>query len=144
MKIDKFEVFSDGQSGAGTDTTVVSTNVLDLGPGRDMSLAAENMWLNVTVGNAATGGASVQVVLQASDVENFGSGVVEFPVTGDVPVASLTAGARVARARLPLGLKRYVRVAYKNVGPVAGVTWNSFLTYGVQAEDNYTPSAWVV
>lgn len=144
MKLNKFEIFSDAQAGAGTDTTVVSTNVIDLGAGRDASLAAEGMWLNATVVAAAVGGTSAQVLLQTSDAENFGSGVVEFPMSGAIPVASLTAGARIVRSRLPLGLKRYIRVGYKNVGAVTTITWKTFLTYGIQAEDNLTPSAWTV
>ena len=140
MKLDKMEIFSDAQAGAGTDTTVVSTNVYDTGAGRDVGLVAEDMWINATVGAAAVGGTSVQVLLQTSDAENFGSGVVEIPLSGAVAVADLTAGKRVVRARLPLGLKRYLRIGYKNVGAVTTITWRTFLTYGVQAEDNLTPA----
>ncbi len=140
MKLDKMEIFSDAQAGAGTDTTVVSTNVYDTGAGRDVGLAAEDMWLNATVIAAAVGGTSVQVLLQTSDAENFGSGVVEIPLSGAVAVADLTAGKRVVRTRLRLGLKRYLRIGYKNVGAVTTITWKTFLTYGVQAEDNLTPA----
>ena len=145
MKLDKMEIFSDAQAGAGTDTTVVSTNVIDTGSdrgtaGRDVGLAAEDIWLNATVIAAAVGGTSVQVLLQTSDAENFGSGVTEIPLSGAVAVADLTAGKRVVRARLPLGLKRYLRIGYKNVGAVTTITWKTFLTHGVQAEDNLVPA----
>ena len=46
---------------------------------------------------------------------------------------------------LPRGLKRYIRLAYKNVGAVTAVTYTSFLTLGVpQAEDNIVPAPYVI
>ena len=144
MKINSLEKFSDAQAGAGTDTTVVSTNVKDTGAGRDYG-RGEHMWVNVYTGAAASGGTSVQVILQTSDAENFGSGVVEYPLTGALPVASVTANKKLVQQALPRGLKRYIRLAYKNVGAVTAVTYTSFLTLGVpQAEDNIVPAPYVI
>lgn len=144
MKINSLEKFSDAQAGAGTDTTVVSTNVKDTGAGRDYG-RGEQMWVNVYTGTAASGGTSVQVILQTSDAENFASGVVDYPLTGALPVATVTANKKLVQQALPRGLKRYIRLAYKNVGAVTAVTYTSFLTLGVpQAEDNLVPAPYVI
>lgn len=144
MKLNSYEKFSVAQAGAGTDTTVASTNVINTGTVRDAG-RGDDIYVNVYSVAAASGGTSVQVVLQTCAAENFGSGVVEYPLSGAIPVADIKATTKLVQQKLPRGLKQYVRLAYKNVGAVTAVTYNAFLTQGVpQAEDNIVPCTYTL
>lgn len=114
MILDSQMSLSRAQSIAAAAGDVVSTDIydtgaaVDAGNGEDLSLVIQTV-AAVTSGGSAT----VQFVLQTSPVENFGSGVVEFPLTGARALAALTANTVQYRGRVPIGLLRYVRVVYR-------------------------------
>lgn len=123
MITDRLNTFSSRQV---VTTTAVSTDVIDLSPlggvpantTRDIG-EGEAVNLFVRVGNVAfAGGTSLQAVLQTSLAE--GSGYVDLMAGPVVPLASLTAGARVLEGPIPKGVLRYLRVNYVVVGTMTG------------------------
>ena len=90
-------------------------------------------YIVISVGTAVAGaGASVQFVLQSDDNSSFSSATT-FPLTGAVPVASLTANSVQYRGRLPIGLERYIRVAYIISGATTTAgTATAYLTNDLQ------------
>lgn len=118
--LDNTLFFSDGQ--AVTDTAA-STNVLDLGGGEFNPL-----YLVVKTGTAFATCTSVTAALQTSDDSTFSSAttLLTLPTWA---VASLTANTLLAKIRLPLGLKKYVRLYYTVAGSDATAgTLDAFLT----------------
>lgn len=104
-----------------------STNTYDSGDANsaDMGLQ-QNLWVAAVVATAATsaGAATVQAVLQDSaDNVTFADASVG-PV---VALAGLVVGAQLMLAPPPVGLKRYVRVAWR-VG-TAALTAGAFTAY---------------
>jgi hypothetical protein len=121
MITDKLNAFSERQV---VTATAVSTNVIDLGPlggsntVRDIG-EGEPVNLFVRVGSTAfAGGTSLQAVLETSLAE--GSGYTTLASGPVVPLASLTAGARVFEGPIPKGVQRYLRVNYVVVGTMSG------------------------
>jgi hypothetical protein len=135
MILDSQLSLSRAQSIAAAAGDVVSTDIYDTGAAADAGIG-EELYLHIATGTAVTSGgsATVQFVLQTSPVENFGSGVVEFPLTAARALAALTANTVQYRGRLPIGLLRYVRLVYRiaTATTTAG-TANAFLVHGVQA-----------
>lgn len=114
---------------AATDhtTDTPSTNVYDFGQtNASAGLTGENLWLQVIVNTAVTsaGSATVQAVLQDSADNSTFADVVAGPA---VAKASCTAGASLLQLQLPVGLRRYMRVAYR-IG-VADLTAGKFDAY---------------
>lgn len=132
MILDTQTRFSDAQSIAAAAGTVASTNYYDTGATADVGVGQEE-YIVVTVGTAVVGaGASVQFVLQSDDNTSFSSPNT-FPLTAAVAVASLTANSTQVRARLPIGLERYIRVAYIISGATTTAgTATAYLTNDVQ------------
>jgi hypothetical protein len=130
MIYDKLGLFSDAQ--APTTGTTASTNVVDTGvAGRGIG-SGRTIWLVVQVTTTCTSGGSntTQAVLQDSADNSSFATVVSGVATA---VASLVAGYNLLRVALPLGLRRYIRVAY--VIAVADLTagnFTAFLTSDVQ------------
>lgn len=121
-----------------------STNTYDSGDANsaDMGLQ-QNLWVNAVVATAATsaGAATVQAVLQDSaDNVTFADASVG-PV---VALAGLVVGAQLMLAAPPVGLKRYVRVAWR-VG-TAALTAGAFTAYiSLAAQSNVSrPSGFSV
>jgi hypothetical protein len=123
MYIDSQLIFSWGQNIYASGADVVSTNIYDNAP----HLAANAAWVpDVAVGQeltivaaittAVTGGTSVQPVLQTDTNTNFATALVEFPLCAAIPVAQAVAGKTVVYRTNALGLKRYMRIAWRNVG----------------------------
>lgn len=135
MLIDSQEVFSAAQTVTSTGDTV-STNILDTGAAHDQGIG-EEMYLLAKVNVAVTSGgaATVAAVLQTSADNSTWTDALVGPA---VPLASLTANAEILKTRLPVGLKRYVRVAYR-VGTAAltAGSFDAFLVHGVQAQAYY-------
>jgi len=130
MYIDKLAQFSDAQ--APTTGTTASTNVVDTGvAGRGIG-SGEPVWLVVQVVTTCTSGGSntTQAVLQDSADNSSFSTVLSGVATA---VASLVAGYNLLRVALPLGLRRYLRVAY--VIATADLTagaFDAYLTHDIQ------------
>lgn len=105
----------------------VSTNVYDSGSAPSSDIGANNeLWLNATVSTNATSGgaATLQAVLQHSDDNSVWSDAMEgFPL----PVAQLKIGAILMKTQVPIGLKRYTRIAWR-VG-TAALTAGKFSAY---------------
>ncbi|VVE77399.1 Bbp16 family capsid cement protein [Pandoraea sputorum] len=100
-------------SAAQAPTTVgdtASTNVVDTGAAHDEGIG-ENMFLLALINTAFTSGGAgtLQVVLQTSPDNSTWT---DAEMSGALALASLTAGTMV-RLRLPIGLQRYLRVAYR-------------------------------
>lgn len=130
MYTDKLALFSDAQ--APTTGTTASTNVVDTGvAGRGIG-SGEPVWLVVQVVTTCTSGGSntTQAVLQDSADNSSFSTVLSGVATA---VASLVAGYNLLRVALPLGLRRYIRVAY--VIATADLTagaFDAYLTHDIQ------------
>lgn len=137
-------------TGTAITATAVSTNVIDLGVGRDMGSGAEgDASINVLVlcETALTGGTSLNVEVQGAP--DNGSGAPGTYVTliesGVIPAASLTAGATVLRCALPRRrteadpLPRFLILNYVVVGPFTGGTVHSILEGTRQDNIAYKP-----
>jgi hypothetical protein len=123
MILDTQETFSDAQSVAGAAGDIISTNVYDTGAAADVGIGY-NTFLYAKMNAALVGaGTSIAVVLQDSaDNSTFA-------------VASAVANAELVRARLPIGLRRYLRLAYRiSGGTTTGGTVTSVLVLDVQAQ----------
>jgi hypothetical protein len=132
MILDSQTRFSNDQDIFSVGTTVVSTDVYDTGAAADVGIGQESE-LQIQIGSVAvTGGTSVQFFLQTDDNVGFSSATV-FPLTAAIPVASLTARAIVYRGRLPVGLERYIRIAYTSVGTTTTGKATAFLMNDMQA-----------
>lgn len=115
MILDTQTRFSDAQSIAAAASTVASTNYYDTGAAADVGIGQEE-FLVISLPEAVVGaGASVQFVLQTDDNTSFSSATT-IPLTAAIPVASLTLNSVQYRGRLPIGLERYIRVAYTITG----------------------------
>lgn len=141
MILDTQETFSEAQSIAAAAGDVVSTNVLDTGPGN--SGAGENVNLFVKLNAAVTSGgaATVAVVLQDSaDNATF----ADVRVYSANALAALTANKLLVADRLPAVLRRYIRVVYR-IG-TATTTAGSASAYLVKDLDlqQYMPTAFTV
>lgn len=113
MILDKQLMFSEAQ--ALTSTDAASTNVLDLGALGYGDSGNSPMEVFVRVGTAFADGTSVLIKLQSATDAAFTT-PVDSSVQETVLTAALTANAVVLKARLPYGLKRYVRLYYDVTG----------------------------
>lgn len=113
MIIDSQEKFSEAQSVAAAAGDIVSTNVYDTGAAADVGIG-EHMYLYAKMNAALVGaGTSIQVVLQDSaDNATF----ADKQINNATPVASATANAVLVKSRLPIGLRRYLRVVFRIAG----------------------------
>lgn len=138
MILDIQEQFSSAQSIVSAAGDVVSTNVYDTGAAADVGIGEEMYIVAKTIAAVTSAGAAtVQVVLQTDDNVGFAT-PVEFPLTGALALASLTANTELVKQRLPIGLERYIRVVYR-VGTAATTagTVDAFLVKDVQANKPY-------
>lgn len=137
MILDTQETFSLLQTVAAAAGDIASTNSYDTGAGPnafagDMG-AGEPLWLFAKMGTTALVGvgASIQVVFQDSaDNATFAD-----VMTGKaIPVASAGANAILAKLRLPMGLRRYWRVAYRISGATTTAgTASAYIAKDVEA-----------
>lgn len=142
MYIDSQELLSSAQSIAAAAGDVVSTNYYDTGASADVGVG-EDLYLQVNTVAAVTSGgaATVQFVLQTDDNTSFSS-PKEFPLTGAVALASLTANTVQYRGRLPVGLERYIRLVYRiGTATTTAGTATAFFAKDIQAN---TPIATTV
>lgn len=136
--IDASLVFQTATNAYASGADVNSTNIIDLAP----HLAANAAWiadespnhpmfLVTAITTAFSGGTSMQVVLQTDTNTNFATAKTEPVMSYAIPVASLTAGTQII-IPLPPGLKRYLRVAYRNVGANTAGACTSYITKDAQ------------
>jgi hypothetical protein len=145
MWMDKNEEFSVAQSLVAGTGDLVSTNVLDTNPTSipatpqniDVGIG-EEVYLNVRIGTAVTNGVgTLQVVLQTDDNVGFAT-PKEYPLTGLLLAAALTANTFIYQGRLPIGLERFIRVVYRSATAAVTVgTADAFITKDTQANRAY-------
>jgi hypothetical protein len=135
-----------GQTATGTDTSVLSTNTIDLGTTRDLGEGADQ-YGRFEVITAASGGTSVEFQVIAADAAALTGNVTVVGTTGAIAVASLTAGARFACAinpRLASKGQRYLGVRYVTVGAVAAGAYFADIGCEVQDGQKFYPNGFAV
>lgn len=132
MILDTQEQFSAAQSVAAAAGDIASTNSLDTGDATDKGIG-EHMYLYVKLVAALAGaGSSIQAVLQDSADNATFADVQSGKV---IPLASAVANAELLKQRLPIGLRRYLRVVYRISGATStGGTADAYLAKDVQAQ----------
>jgi hypothetical protein len=110
MYMDRQNLFSAAQ--AITTGSAASTDIIDLGSTRDIG-SGEVLEVIVVIDQTFTSGGAgtLDVKLQTDTAVGFGT-VVTLLSTGATALASLTAGAAIARWRVPRGVLRYLRLQY--------------------------------
>ena len=139
MYADNFLSLSSGQTVTGTNTSVLSTNTIDLGTQRDIG-AGKDLYLRAQVGTAFAGATSVEIQAISADDAALSSNVTVIGSSGAIPVASLTAAARFAVELNPrLGSKgqRYIGARYVIVGAGSAGTLTTDIGVEVQDVKNY-------
>lgn len=139
MILDTQETFSAAQNAFSAGTDVVSTNVYDTGAAADVG-AGEPFYIYAKVNTAFSGGTSIQVVLQDS-ADN--SSFADVQSAKAIPVASASANAELCRMRIPVGVRRYLRLAYRSVGTTTAGSVSAYIVKDVQAQQ-YAPSGFTV
>ena len=130
--IDNYGKFAIDQAITATGDTV-STNIYDSGSihSADIGLNDE-LWINAVCSEKVTSGgaATVQAVLQTSDDSTTW---VDALAGQTIPVAQLDTGTALLQAKVPVGLKRYTRIAWR-VGTAAltAGTFSAFFSKDVQ------------
>lgn len=140
-------VFSDAQVIVANATSVVSTNVIDLGAlvgDRGVALnrfGPENasVWLVVSVGIQPTAGTALYLELQdcataGGTYKNTGIGI---DVANAMPLATLIPGYPMLKIPLPPSLRQFLQINYTTTGNWTGSvgTFNARLQYGTQSDD---------
>ncbi len=141
MLLDTQETFATAQSVAAAAGDVVSTNVYDTGAPADVG-TGENIYLYAKMNAALVGvGASLTVVLQDSaDNATF----ADVQSSKPAPTATAIANYELVKSKLPLGLRRYLRVVFRISGATTTAgTASAYLVKDVQANTTY-PSAFTV
>ncbi len=139
MIMDSQLVFGAAQNIFASGADVNSTNIIDLAPYLAANAAypadtgvGEEVNIVAKIDTAVTGGTSVQPVLQTDTNTNFATALAEFPLGAAIPVAQAIAGKMVI-IRLPAqGLKRYLRIAWRNVGANAAGTGSAYILKDAQ------------
>ncbi len=124
-----------GQTVTGTDTSVLSTNTIDLLQARDIG-EGENLSVRAEVVTAVVGATSIEVQAIAAGDAGLTTNVTVIGTTGAIPVASLTAGARFVADLSPrIGSKgqRYLGVRYVIVG--IGTAGAFVADFGIETQD---------
>ena len=123
------------QTALGTDTSVLSTNAVDLSIARDMG-EGQNLYARFSCLTAASGGTSVEFQVIASDAANGTGNVQVVGTTGAILVASVIANSRFAaliNPRLASKGQRYLTGRFVFVGAVAAGAYTADL--GIDVAD---------
>jgi hypothetical protein len=134
MLLDSQEVFSAAQA-VTLQQDNASTNILDTGAAQDEGIG-QSVYLTVKCSTTATSGgsATVQPVLQTATDAAFTT-PIDVLIGTATAVASVTAGTELLKAKLPTGLKRYLRVVYRiGTAALTAGKFDAFLTNDVQAQ----------
>lgn len=143
MILDKLLEFADAQA---VTTTAVSTNVVDLYPlGNSVSTnltrdigTGERVRFVVSIPTAVTGAGTLTVTLESDDNTSLSSPTVHY-TSSAIPLASLTAGAKVVDIVLPAGnYERYLGARFTvTSGPFTGGAIDAYLVKDSQAYTSY-------
>lgn len=136
MILDTQEQFSDAQAVTSTGDTA-STNVYDTGAAADVGVGEPLFIYAKTKAAFTSGGAgTLQFVLQHSTDNSTWTDVQT--LTPALALATLTANTVQVRARLPIGLNRYLRLAYRvaTAAMTAG-TVDAYIAKDVPANTSY-------
>ena len=136
-----------GQTATGTDTSVLSTNAIDLGAARDIGEGNDDLYLRAFNTVAASGGTSVEFQAIASDAANGTGNVQVIATTGAIPVASVSLNSRFAariNPRMASKGQRYVTGRFVFVGAVAAGAYVMDLGEGIQDGQKFYPSGFTV
>lgn len=131
MILDLQEYFSQAQAVTATGDTA-STNVLDTLVAQDEGIG-EEVLVGVICTTAPTSGgaATIQAVLQTS-VDN--ATYTDALIGPSFAYTAVVAGTMLLQARLPVGLKRYLRVAYRiGTAVLTAGNFSAFLSKDTQA-----------
>ena len=124
-----------GQAVYSAGTSVLSTNAVDLGTGRDTGEGADLFGrFEVTV--AAVGGTSIEMQVISADDAALSVNVTVIGTTGAIPVASLTLGSRTAcdiNPRIGSKGQRYMGARYISVGTTTAGSF--FADLGIDIQD---------
>ena len=135
-----------GQTVTGTNTSVLSTNTVDLSQVRDLG-EGEDVFGRFQVATAASGGTSVEFQVIAADDAALTTNVTVIGSTGAIAVASVTAGARFAcntNPRIASKGQRYVGLRYVLVGAVSAGAYVGDIGAGIQDGQKFYPSGFAV
>lgn len=124
-----------GQAVYSAGTSVLSTNAVDLGTGRDISEGA-NLFGRFEVTVAAVGGTSIEMQVISADDAALSVNVTVIGTTGAIPVASLTLGSRTAcdiNPRIGSKGQRYMGARYISVGTTTA--GSVFADLGIDIQD---------
>lgn len=146
MYADNFLTLSGAVSAAGTVTfqtvtgasAVLSTNTIDLGVARDIG-TGEDLFLRVEVGTAFTGLTALDIEAITADDAALSVNVTSVGALKNVPVASLSLGARFAVNLSPqIGTvgRRYLGARYLPTG--TGTAGAVFADIGLEIQDQKT------
>lgn len=140
-------VFSDAQVIVANATTVVSTNVVDLGALVDHRGTAKNqfgpenakLWLVVTCGIAPTAGTALYLELEdcATVGGTYKPTGIGIDSANAIPIATLVPGYPLLKVPLPPALREFINIKYTTTGNWTGSvgTFNARLEYGTMADD---------
>jgi hypothetical protein len=129
MQRDKELIMSDAQA---VTVTAASTDVIDRGAKGDLD---EDLWLVLRSGTAFTadGAGTMQCDLEVADNEAFNSNKQVLFSTGVLGKAAYALNTEVARVRLPVGKRRFMRMNYTvATGPMTAGTIDAFLVADVR------------
>jgi hypothetical protein len=135
-----------GQTVTGTDTTVLSTNTVDLSVNRDIG-EGHDVHARIQVATAASGGTSVEVQVVTADNAALSTNLTVIGSTGAIPVASAAAGARFAlqiNPRIASKGQRYLGLRYVLVGAVSAGAYVGDFGVGIQDGQKFYPSGFAI
>lgn len=143
MILDKLTLFSEAQA---VTASAASTDVLDLGPikgtVRDIGVGYPiEFMVQVSTTATAAGAATVNFQLQTSADNSTYTTIYD---SGALALTALVAGKRPVVAKVPQGVKRYLRVNYSvGTGPLTAGAFTAGLLLDVDANYPY-PSNFTV
>jgi hypothetical protein len=152
MYIDSMEQFSAAQSIFASSADIISTNIIDLNP--DLAANAANngdpgpgepFGIEVNISTGVTGGTSLAFILQTDTNTNFSTAMQEIPLTAALLPAALVAGTNFYFGIAPeQGLKRYIRLIYRNVGANTTGVATAAIVKDAQLNTSFVPAAFTV
>lgn len=141
MILDAQNLFCENQA---VTTTANATNDIDLGPiagantQRDLG-ASNGLYLEVDCPAAAAGAGTLTISLITDTTSAFAASTTLWQ-SAAIPVANLTAGARLALFKLPSTVQKYLRVVFTvTSGPFTGGQFSAYLTLDPQDNVSYAP-----